>query len=274
MGGGWRGEDARALTHRVYCTAGDADAYSPPCATGHVGSQPVLVATGALAVGLYLVIEALEDSVWMPDHSLTPLTVLRRVSALLLGSALCWSMDVGAQPAAARDTAIFAGGCFWCMEEAYEQIDGVLEVRSGYIGGTVPNPTYRQVTRGRTGHYEAIEVLFDPARVSYAQLVSTFWRNIDPTDARGQFCDKGDQYRAAIFPRNEQQRTVATAAKADLDGQKRFPQPVAAAIVAATRFYVAEGYHQDYYKKNPGRYKFYKFNCGRAQRLAAVWGKP
>lgn len=210
----------------------------------------------------------------MPDHSLSPPTVFRRFSALLLGSALYWSMDAGAQPAAARDTAIFAGGCFWCMEEAYEQIDGVLEVRSGYIGGTVANPSYRQVTRGRTGHYEAIEVIFDPARVSYARLVSVFWRNIDPEDATGQFCDKGTQYRAAIFSRTEQQRTLATAAKAELDGQKRFPRPVAVPIISATRFFVAERYHQDYYKKNPGRYNFYKFTCGRAQRLAAVWGKP
>jgi peptide methionine sulfoxide reductase msrA/msrB len=174
---------------------------------------------------------------------------------------------------AARDTAYLAGGCFWCMEEAYEKVTGVASVVSGYIGGRTANPTYGQVSNGTTGHYEAIEVIFDPRQISYARIVGQFWKNIDPEDASGQFCDKGDQYRAALFPRTDAQWQVATAAKAELDSQKRFPQPITVGIVRATTFYAAEEYHQDYYKKNPIRYKFYKYNCGRAQRLEAVWGR-
>jgi peptide-methionine (S)-S-oxide reductase len=182
-----------------------------------------------------------------------------------------------AQPAAApratRDTAIFAGGCFWCMEEAFEAIPGVLGVRSGYIGGTVPSPSYEQVTSGTTGHYEAVEIVYDPRAISYARLVGIFWKNIDPFDATGQFCDKGEQYRAAIFPRTDAQQQVAVAAKGELEAQKsRFPDGLAVQVVRAPRFYGAEEYHQDYYKKNPVRYKFYKYSCGRAQRLAEVWG--
>ena len=192
--------------------------------------------------------------------------------ALLLAGALAGTSRATAQPAVTRDTAVFAGGCFWCMEEAFEAVPGVVDVRSGYIGGTVPDPTYAQVSAGRTGHYEAIEVVFDPARVSYARLVDRFWRNVDPEDATGQFCDKGDQYRAAIFPRDERQRQVATASKAALDASKRFPRPVAVRIVPATRFYPAESYHQDYHSRNPVRYTFYKRSCGRARRLEAVWG--
>jgi peptide methionine sulfoxide reductase msrA/msrB len=179
---------------------------------------------------------------------------------------------VAAQTAApSRDSVLFAGGCFWCMEEAYEKLDGVLAVRSGYTGGRGASPTYDAVSGGGTGHYEAVEVVFDPRRITYARLVGNFWKNIDPEDARGQFCDKGDQYRAAIFPRNDAQFQIATAAKAELDGQKRFPRPITVEIIRAQPFYVAEEYHQDYYKKNPVRYKFYKFNCGRAQRLTEVW---
>ncbi|MCU0633280.1 MAG: peptide-methionine (R)-S-oxide reductase MsrB [Gemmatimonadaceae bacterium] len=191
---------------------------------------------------------------------------------LLATASLMVAVPLAAQPAP-RDTAYLAGGCFWCMEEAYERVEGVESVVSGYIGGQVRNPTYAQVSAGNTGHYEAIRVVFDPKQVSYARIVGQFWKNIDPEDASGQFCDKGDQYRAAIFPRSDTQWQVATAAKAELDGQKRFPRPITVAIVRATTFYAAEEYHQDYYKKNPIRYKFYKYNCGRAQRLSAVWDR-
>ena len=208
-------------------------------------------------------------------HIMNPGKALFLLSALLASALTATAQTQPTPPApAGLAKATFAGGCFWCMEPPFDVIDGVISTTSGYIAGRKANPTYQEVSAGVTGHTEAVEIVFDPKKVSFERLLHVFWRNIDPTDARGQFCDKGDQYRAAIFPRNEQQRTVATAAKATLDGQKRFPQPVAAAIIAATRFYVAEGYHQDYYKKNPGRYKFYKFNCGRAQRLAAVWGEP
>jgi peptide methionine sulfoxide reductase msrA/msrB len=198
--------------------------------------------------------------------------------ALLVRVLTVWSASLllvsslGAQSGgAARDSVLFAGGCFWCMEEAYEKLDGVIAVRSGYTGGRSANPTYDQVSGGGTGHYEAIEVVFDPRRISYARLVGNFWKNIDPEDASGQFCDKGDQYRAAIFPRTNAQFQTATSAKAELDGQKRFPRPITVEILRAQTFYVAEEYHQDYYKKNPVRYKFYKFNCGRAQRLTEAW---
>jgi peptide methionine sulfoxide reductase msrA/msrB len=193
---------------------------------------------------------------------------------LPIGGLLLSTAALGAQAAAvSRDSVLFAGGCFWCMEEAFEKLDGVVSVRSGYTGGSVINPTYEQVSDGRTGHYEAVEVVFDPKRISYARLVGNFWKNIDPQDATGQFCDKGGQYRAAIFPRTDAQQAVAVGAKAELEGQKRFPKPITVEILRAQTFYPAEEYHQDYYKKNPVRYKFYKYNCGRAQRLTDVWEK-
>jgi methionine-S-sulfoxide reductase len=171
-------------------------------------------------------------------------------------------------------TAIFAGGCFWCVEEAFEKVPGVVSAVSGYIGGQVANPTYEQVSSGRTGHTEAVQVTYDPAKVSYSQLVDWFWRNIDPTDARGQFCDKGSQYRSGIFYRNEEQKKVAEASKAALQASGRFKEPITTEIAAAGPFYAAEDYHQDYYKKNPQRYQYYKYGCGRAKRLEQIWGPP
>jgi methionine-S-sulfoxide reductase len=170
--------------------------------------------------------------------------------------------------------ATFAGGCFWCVEEAFEKLPGVTSAVSGYTGGSVPNPTYQQVTYESTGHYEAVRVTYDPAKLSYAQLVDWFWRNIDPTQADGQFCDRGSSYRSVIFVHDDAQRRAAEAAKSVLQASGRFKQPIVTEIVAATPFYEAEDYHQDYYKKNPNRYRFYKFNCGRAQRLEQLWGKP
>jgi methionine-S-sulfoxide reductase len=159
------------------------------------------------------------------------------------------------------------------VEEAFEKVPGVLSAVSGYTGGTVKNPTYEQVSGGKnTGHAEAVLVTYDPGKVSYAQLVDWFWRNIDPTQANGQFCDHGSPYRSAIFYQGEEQKRVAEATKQALAG--RFKQPIATEIVAAGAFYNAEGYHQDYYKKNPQRYQYYKYGCGRAQRLEQIWGKP
>jgi len=172
------------------------------------------------------------------------------------------------------DTAIFAGGCFWCMEPPYDELAGVSSTTSGYTGGTVPNPTYEQVGSGRTGHAEVVRVIFDPSRVSYERLLDVFWRNIDPLTANAQFCDRGNMYRSAIFYRGDKQREAALASKLAIVRSGRFREPIVTEIVAASAFYEAEAYHQDYYKKNPIRYKFYRFNCGRDGRLEQLWGKP
>ena len=169
-------------------------------------------------------------------------------------------------------TAIFAGGCFWCTESDFEKLPGVIGAVSGYTGGRVAKPTYKQVAGGGTGHIEAVRVAYDPRRVSYAQLVDYHLRHIDPTDGGGQFCDRGDQYRAAIFPATEAERRIATAAIARLDASGRLPAKVATLVAPAKPFYPAEAYHQDYYKKNSVKYRFYRWNCGRDARVAAVWG--
>ena len=174
---------------------------------------------------------------------------------------------------AARDTAIFAGGCFWCVEEAFDKAPGVISTTSGYTGGHTARPTYEQVSAGGTGHAEAVLVAFDPGRISYPQLLNVFWRNVDPITANQQFCDEGAQYRSAIFYRGAEQERQALASKDALAQSGRFKQPIVTEVGAASTFYPAEEYHQDYYHKNPLRYKFYKYSCGRAQRLAELWGK-
>ena len=166
----------------------------------------------------------------------------------------------------------FAGGCFWCMEEAFEKVPGVTSVTSGYMGGRVENPSYEQVSSGATGHAEAVEVLYDPDKVSYAKLLDAFWHNVDPVTPNAQFCDHGSQYRAVIFYQNEEQKRLAEESKRTIEQSKRFAQPIVTELVMASQFYPAEDYHQDFYKKNPIRYKFYKYNCGRAQRLEELWG--
>lgn len=185
---------------------------------------------------------------------------------------------LGGSPAmaasAAPAKAYFAGGCFWCMEEAFEKVEGVVSVVSGYMGGTVANPTYEQVSAGLTGHAESVEVTYDPSKVSYRQLLEAFWRNIDPVTPNAQFCDHGTQYRAVIFPGTAEEQQQAESSKQALERTKPFQEPIVTQIVPASMFYPAEDYHQDYYKKNPIRYKFYKFNCGRVQRLESLWGKP
>jgi peptide-methionine (S)-S-oxide reductase len=180
------------------------------------------------------------------------------------------------QPAAGSPSfakAYFAGGCFWCMEEAFEKVDGVLEVVSGYMGGTVKNPSYEEVSAGQTGHAESVEVRYDPAKVTYTQLLEAFWSNIDPVTPNAQFCDHGSQYRAAIFYQGEAERQAAEESKRAIEQTKQFSTPIVTQLTAAAEFYPAEEYHQDFYKKNPVRYKFYKFTCGRAQRLESIWGK-
>ncbi len=178
-----------------------------------------------------------------------------------------------ASAASSTEKATFAGGCFWCMEEAFEGVEGVLSVVSGYTGGTQANPSYEQVSAGITGHAEAVEIVFDPSKVTYGKLLEIFWANVDPTTPDRQFCDRGTQYRPAIFYHNEQQKKAADEVRQRIEQTKSFPEALAVQTVAATPFYSAEEYHQDFYKKNPIRYKFYKFNCGRAQRLEEVWGK-
>jgi len=167
--------------------------------------------------------------------------------------------------------ATFAGGCFWCMEPPFERLSGVISVTSGYTGGTKRNPTYEEVSDGGTGHAESVEIRFDPAKISYRQLLDVFWHNVDPLTPDAQFCDHGNQYRTAIFYHDEEQHQLALASMREL--QKRFKEPVVTQIAAASEFWPAETYHQDYYKKNPIRYRFYRFNCGRDARLEQVWGK-
>lgn len=171
-----------------------------------------------------------------------------------------------------KESAVFAGGCFWCVEEAFDALPGVVATTSGYTGGTVDKPTYQQVTAGGTGHFEAVKVDYDPGQVSYEQLLDTFWKNVDPFDSAGQFCDKGESYLSAVFVGNDEERRLAESGKEEIAA--KFDMPVATAILPEASFFPAEDYHQDFYKKNPARYKYYKWGCGRAQRLEEIWGKP
>ncbi|MGQ0667432.1 MAG: peptide-methionine (S)-S-oxide reductase MsrA [Nitrospiraceae bacterium] len=192
---------------------------------------------------------------------------------LLLGGLVAWSPSM-AIDAAAPAKAYFAGGCFWCMEEVFEKVDGVLAVVSGYLDGTAVNPTYEQVSSGGTGHAESVEVSYNPAKVSYQKLLDAFWRNVDPLTPNAQFCDHGSQYRSVLFYGTDEEKRLAEESKLAIEQSKRFPQPIVTQLSKVSTFYPAEDYHQDFYKKNPIRYKYYKFNCGRAQRLEVLWGKP
>ncbi len=183
------------------------------------------------------------------------LAIVLFCAGVLLSSSTAW-----AQPLA---KATFAGGCFWCMEKPFDQLPGVQDTTVGYTGGRVPNPTYRQVSAGNTGHAESVQITYDPEQVSYETLLQVFWHNVDPLDAAGQFCDRGTQYRASIFYHNDAQRQAALASKAALE--KQFSQQT---------FYTAENYHQNYYQTHPVRYRLYRFGCGRDQRLAERWGEP
>ena len=171
-------------------------------------------------------------------------------------------------------TATFAGGCFWCMEPPYDKLPGVISTTSGYMGGTVKNPTYEAVSSGGTGHTEVVQVVYDASKVSYERLLGQFWLNHDPTVKDRQFCDAGSQYRPSIFYHSEEQKRLADASRAKWEKEKPFPQPIVTPIVPAGEFWPAEDYHQDYYKKNPIRYKYYTSGCGRYARLDELWGKP
>lgn len=194
------------------------------------------------------------------------------LTLLLLVVAAACAADTG-DAAADRAVATFAGGCFWCVEADFEKLDGVLEAVSGYTGGDLENPTYTQVSAGGTGHAEAVRVVFDPSVVRYEELVEFFWRHIDPTTPDRQFCDRGDQYRPEIFVHDAGQRRIAEASKARLEETKPFDAPIRVPVTDAGRFYEAEEYHQQYAEKNPLRYKYYRWSCGRDQRLEELWGE-
>lgn len=188
-------------------------------------------------------------------------------SSVASGSAGIPAVSAPEQDGLARAT--FAAGCFWCVESDFDALPGVVSTTSGYTGGHTPNPTYRQVSTGGTGHTEAVEILFDPSIVTYDRLLDHFWRNVDPFVATRQFCDVGEQYRPAIFVHDEAQRRAAEASKQAMDA--RFDEPILVQVSDAGRFYRAETYHQDYYRKNPTQYRFYRWRCGRDARLEAIW---
>ena len=197
---------------------------------------------------------------------------MKRLSyALAVAAALLLSSARAAE--SAYETAILAGGCFWCMESDYEKLDGIVDVVSGYTGGTSKNPTYKQVSAGIGGHIESVRVTYDPKVINYRQILDYYWRHIDPTRDDGQFCDRGPQYRPVIFYQGPEQKAIAEASLAEVKKSKPFKDEIKVALKPANAFYPAEEYHQDYYRKNPIRYKFYRFNCGRDSRVEALWGE-
>ncbi len=195
------------------------------------------------------------------------------LKALILALAALAAPALAQAPAPDRAVATFAAGCFWCAEEAFEKVPGVVSVTSGYMGGQKKNPTYQEVSSGATGHTEVVQVVYDASKVSYERLLGQFWLNHDPTVKDRQFCDAGSQYRPSIFYHSEEQKRLAEASRAKWEKEKPFPQPIVTPIVAAGEFWPAEDYHQDYYKKNPIRYKYYTSGCGRYARLDQLWGK-
>jgi peptide-methionine (S)-S-oxide reductase len=203
----------------------------------------------------------------------SPLKTLLMLASLLLSSHLFAQARPNASAAPVQTaTTIFAGGCFWCVEADFEKLPGVLAAESGYIGGKTVNPTYEQVSNGSTGHTEGVRITYDPVKVSYSALLDHFWKNIDPTVKDRQFCDVGSQYRSALFYQNEMEKKAIEASKAAILKEGRIKE-IHTEIAPATAFYLAEEYHQDYYKKNPVRYKFYRTSCGRDRRLAEIWGQ-
>ena len=188
-----------------------------------------------------------------------------------------WSLSLPAIADTATEpkleSVVLGGGCFWCIEADYEKLDGVVDVISGYAGGHVKNPSYKQVSTGRSGHIEVVKVTYDANKINYSQILDYFWRHIDPTRDDGQFCDAGPQYRPAIFYQDEAQKKLALASTNQIEQSKPFAQPLKVELIQATRFYPAEDYHQDYYKKNPIRYNFYRYNCGRDARIEQLWGE-
>ena len=208
----------------------------------------------------------------LTGHTRTAVGILAAIAVTATASLTLVGQQASDAPAGGLATATFAGGCFWCMEPPYDKLDGVVSTTSGYIGGDTIDPTYQEVSSGRTGHTEAVEVRYDPEKVSYSQLLEVFWPNIDPLTANAQFCDHGSQYRSGIFFHDSEQERLARASKARLDQSPRFGDPIVTEITKAGVFYPAEEYHQNYYQKNPIRYKFYRYGCGRDARLEELWG--
>ncbi len=198
-------------------------------------------------------------------------TLLTLVLVIVVSWLFSADMRVFAEPKPTTMTAVFAGGCFWCMEPPYDKLDGVIATISGYTGGHTENPTYKQVSTDSTGHFEAVEITYDSNKIDYQTLLNVFWHNVDPLDQHGQFCDKGKSYRTAIFYQNETQKQLANASLAELVASSYFEVLIVTEILPAKTFYPAEEYHQDYYKKNPLRYKYYRFACGRDNRLKELW---
>jgi len=201
--------------------------------------------------------------------------IMSRFAAALTGMLLSVAVAAAATGPTTQGnmtaTATFAGGCFWCMVPPFEKLPGVVSVTSGYTGGHAVNPTYEEVSAGGTGHVEAVQIIYDPKKIGYEKLLDAFWHNVDPLDASGQFCDRGSTYRSEIFYHGEEQKRLAEQSKAAVE--KQLKRPVVTEIRPAGPFYAAEAYHQDYYKKNPVRYEFYRYSCGRDQRLEQLWGK-
>ena len=204
---------------------------------------------------------------------------LRRIGLMVLGLSLAFIgyAALGETPEArpdpsAKATATFAGGCFWCMEPPFDALDGVLSTTSGYIGGDTSKPSYEQLSAGGTGHAEAVQVIYDPTKISYAELLDVFWRNIDPLAVDRQFCDIGDQYRSAIFARDDEQEKLARASREAIASSGKLEGRIVTEIVKGGEFWPAEENHQDYYQKNPVRYKYYRYSCGRDRQLTEIWG--
>jgi len=206
------------------------------------------------------------------------MTSIKYASFVLILSLLVTGLSISTAeepPAAVNQNiaiATFAGGCFWCMEGPFDKLAGVISTTSGYTGGHTKNPTYKQTSSGETGHTEAVQIVYDPGQVSYEKLLDVFWHNIDPTTPDQQFCDRGNQYRSEIFFHDDEQKQLAEASKSALEKNKPFKEPIVTQISKASTFYAAEDYHQDYYKKNPVRYRYYRYGCGRDKRLEALWG--
>lgn len=203
----------------------------------------------------------------------TWISVIVAAAALGLSSTAGSAQTVAAPPPADSQIATFASGCFWCTESDFDKVVGVTKTISGYMGGQTKNPTYKQVSTGSTGHAEVLQVTYDPKVVTYQQLLDHFWKNVDPLDKNGQFCDRGSQYRPGIFYHSDEQRRLAENSKKALEASKQFDKPIVVEITKASEFTPAEDYHQDYYKKEPVRYGIYRYGCGRDARLEALWGK-
>ena len=248
------------------------DLYSRICGNFYYEITPLnhVIPSGAQpsAYRPVIMLELLKQGLAM---RITPSGFMAALAALLVGFTLtATAADTGAGNKATA-TATFAGGCFWCMVHPFDQLPGVISVTSGYTGGHTKNPTYEEVSAGGTGHFESVQIIYDPKKIGYGKLLEVYWHNIDPLDAGGQFCDRGDQYKSVIFYHDEEQKRLAEQSKVAIE--KQLKQPVVTAIRPASTFYPAEEYHQDYHHKNPIRYKFYRYGCGRDQRLSEIWKK-